>query len=728
MKKILLVEDEAVIALAEAKALTKHGFAVVTARNGEKAVTMVEKDSDISLVLTDIDLGKGMNGTDAARQLLEKREMPVVFLTGHAEKEMVDTVKGISRYGYVLKNSGEFVLVEAINMAFELFEARKKMEERERQYGTLVNNSPFGIAVVDENLNFVAANPLLANILGQSVDSIIGKTLSSFFNQDEVGFWGDRTRQVLDDGQVRSFQVRRGDRFFYNTLIPYSMGDTRTVMVIVQDVTERAREQEALKRHVTELSAIYDHTPVSMFLMDENLRVRKANAYTEAYTGLSTEELKGSRIGEAFRCLDNSDDPRGCGFGPRCRDCTVRMTVLDTFRNKKSFRKIEAIIPRRDTWKADTLTFLLSTDYLTLDDEPFVIVSIEDITDRKETERRLAESLSKYRGLFNSIRDSILVADTNREIIDCNAAFADLFGYDLAELKGKKTSVIYDSEEEFRRMGEAIRAHTGKSSDFLFVVRYKKKDGSVFPGETNVFYLQNEQRTITGFIGLIRDITGRRQMEETQKATMNGLVKALKENENLLREMNHRVKNNLSLVSSLIRLKESTDGDGTDFSDLARRIDVIAAIHEKLCGAKDVAYIDVKTYIHDILRSLFSSCTAADVEMEIDVDEVAVPAGTAMTLGLITNEIAMNAVKYGFAKGEKARFAATLHGSPAGANRYVYTLSNSGNAFPEDIDLKSANTLGLRLITTLAEQLNGTIGLKKKPYPVFTLVFPVPEK
>ena len=124
MKKILLVEDEALIAMSTAKMIEKHGFLVVTAHKGEKAVEIIEEDPEISLILMDIDLGTGMDGTEAAQKIREKHEIPIVFLTSHSEKDYVDRVKKITRYGYVLKNSGEFVLRESINMAFELFESR----------------------------------------------------------------------------------------------------------------------------------------------------------------------------------------------------------------------------------------------------------------------------------------------------------------------------------------------------------------------------------------------------------------------------------------------------------------------------------------------------------------------------------------------------------------------------------------------------------------------------
>ncbi|MFW6101387.1 MAG: PAS domain S-box protein, partial [Bacteroidota bacterium] len=141
----------------------------------------------------------------------------------------------------------------------------------------------------------------------------------------------------------------------------------------------------------------------------------------------------------------------------------------------------------------------------------------EEMRERERTDKKLKESERKYRELFTSIRDAILVADTERKIIDCNPAFTDLFGYTLEEIKGKKTVYVYNSEQEFYDMGEALRNHQGNARDFLYTVHYRKKDGTVFPGETNVFYLQDEAGNISGFIGLIRDITSRIEVREALK-------------------------------------------------------------------------------------------------------------------------------------------------------------------------------------------------------------------
>ncbi|MFO8064174.1 MAG: response regulator, partial [Spirochaetia bacterium] len=143
--RILLVDDEALIALSEKKILETYGYEVITAHSGDKAVETAIRDTAVSLVLMDIDLGGGIDGTEAAEQILEQRSLPIVFLTSHAEKEYVDRVKSITNYGYVLKGSGEFVLNESITMALQLFEAHQETAHKEERLSFIVNEAPVGI-------------------------------------------------------------------------------------------------------------------------------------------------------------------------------------------------------------------------------------------------------------------------------------------------------------------------------------------------------------------------------------------------------------------------------------------------------------------------------------------------------------------------------------------------------------------------------------------------------
>ena len=164
-KTILLVDDEAIIALAERFVLEKNGYRVLTAGSGESAVETAAAQPGIDLILMDINLGSGMNGTEAAERILRNHDIPVIFLSSHTERDVVEKTEGITSYGYIVKNSGDTVLLASIKMAFRLFEAktREKLGEKRirLQHALLsgiIDSSASSIFSVDHEYRYTSFN------------------------------------------------------------------------------------------------------------------------------------------------------------------------------------------------------------------------------------------------------------------------------------------------------------------------------------------------------------------------------------------------------------------------------------------------------------------------------------------------------------------------------------------------------------------------------------------
>ncbi|HPI90045.1 MAG TPA: response regulator [Spirochaetota bacterium] len=200
-KSILLVEDEVIIAMAESKAIENFGYNSLMAHNGIDAVRIATGETKIDLVLMDIDLGKGMDGTESARQILQKKNIPIVFLTSHSERDMVDRVRGITRYGYVIKNSGNFVLQSSIEMAFELFEANQRLSRSEARMRTLVQTIPDLVWLKDGEGVYITCNPQFELFFGARETDIVGKTDYEFLSKEEAEFFRDHDRRAMEAGR-----------------------------------------------------------------------------------------------------------------------------------------------------------------------------------------------------------------------------------------------------------------------------------------------------------------------------------------------------------------------------------------------------------------------------------------------------------------------------------------------------------------------------------------------
>ncbi|MDD2650105.1 MAG: response regulator [Candidatus Cloacimonetes bacterium] len=188
-KRILLVEDDSFVAMMGMRTLTINNFDVVHVNSGEKAIELIDSDPYFDMVLMDIDLGIGMEGTDAAKIILERHDVPLVFLSSHTEPEIVKKTEDITSFGYIVKDSGETVLIASIKMAFKLFDSIKKerqLKESDYNYKQLFSNmmSAFAIheLVYDKNgeavdYRFVEVNPFFEEITGLVAKEIIGKTV-----------------------------------------------------------------------------------------------------------------------------------------------------------------------------------------------------------------------------------------------------------------------------------------------------------------------------------------------------------------------------------------------------------------------------------------------------------------------------------------------------------------------------------------------------------------------
>ncbi|MFP4535649.1 MAG: sensor histidine kinase [Spirochaetaceae bacterium] len=214
------------------------------------------------------------------------------------------------------------------------------------------------------------------------------------------------------------------------------------------------------------------------------------------------------------------------------------------------------------------------------------------------------------------------------------------------------------------------------------------------------------------------------ELEGRVRERTEELEEALAAKTSLMEELNHRVKNNLSMVSSFISLKQDALGGTVDLSDIRSHVQAISAVHDKLYQSGSLNEIDFGSYVEDLLRSVFSFYSGPEVTIENEISGVRLPTKTVTSLGLIVNELATNAMKYGFRPEEEAPRFSLAFETEHDRGDHVLTISNNGNPFPEEIDLQNADTLGLQLISVLVAQLGGTVELERHPTPTFTIRFP----
>jgi len=274
-KVLLLVEDEQITAIATRKLLEKYGFVVIAAYTGEEAVAIALHNPSIDLVLMDIDLGDGLDGTAAAKIILEKRDLPLIFLSAHTEQGTVEKTEDITSYGYIVKNTGATVLIASIKMAFKLYNAHsrlnsqndhlyvisKRLDKFEEAFRDLFENSPFAILIVQDNF-IKLCNPVTVNTLGYELGVIYSKPFDFFIHPDDAErirvnhfrrLAGENVetgydfRAVLGDGSSRWLTIT-------SVLIDW-FGKPATLDYII-DVTEEKITEKALVESEAKLGSI----------------------------------------------------------------------------------------------------------------------------------------------------------------------------------------------------------------------------------------------------------------------------------------------------------------------------------------------------------------------------------------------------------------------------------------------------------------------------------------
>jgi len=318
--------------------------------------------------------------------------------------------------------------------------------------------------------------------------------------------------------------------------------------------------------------------------------------------------------------------------------------------------------------------------------------------------------------------DSIIAIDEHQRIVLFNQGAERTFGYSSQEAVGKTLDLLLprsvtgshsrlvrnfaESPISARSMGERGR------------IQGRRKNGDEFPAEASISKAESEHGLI--FMVILRDITG----EVETAARLNA---ALHEKESLLREIHHRVKNNLQVVTSLLGLQARAIPDERIrkmFEESQNRIHSMALLHEGLYRSNDLAQIDFKTYIEQLASHLFHSygIMTQRVRLRLTVEQLYLNLDTAVPCGLVINELVSNSLKYAFPDGRRGEIHIEVRSQPP--NFIELTVADDGVGMASGFDQRQS--LGLRLVRTLGEQLSASTEIRPAPGTMLRLTFPRP--
>jgi PAS domain S-box-containing protein len=333
----------------------------------------------------------------------------------------------------------------------------------------------------------------------------------------------------------------------------------------------------------------------------------------------------------------------------------------------------------------------------------YAVMVSRDITERNEAQEALKQSEQKYRVLFESSPDFIALIDMEGKIIDINKSIGHI-PLSKEELIGKTFTEIGILPEDGSKHSEFVgkMLENGNTPIELKIV---DENGKIYFMESYTALLRKDKdNSAIQIIG--HDITRRKKAEKQIK-------QSLKEKEVLLKEIHHRVKNNLQIISSLLNLQQNSIGGEEAlevFKESQNRIKSMALIHEKLYQSEDLTRIDFPEYIRSLVYHLFKSYAVdySVIQPLINVEDILFDIDISIPCGLIINEIVSNSLKYAFPDGKKGKIEIDLH---IEGDKNIIEISDNGIGIPEGLDIQNSDTLGLRLVNILVDQIDGKIEL-----------------
>ncbi|MEL7669136.1 PAS domain S-box protein [Methanobacterium sp.] len=585
----------------------------------------------------------------------------------------------------------------------------RALKENERTFETLISNLPGVVYRCSNDLNWTmefVSDGCLELTGYQSEDIIMNKNVSY------VDLIHPEDRKMVWDTIQKALKEKEHFKITYKIITADSKekhvweqgkgifspeGDLIALEGFITDITKRKKAETDFKKSELYYRTIFENTGTATLIFGEDTVVSIANSEFEKLSGYLKEDMEGKK---SWIDLIAEED-------------------LEMVRNYHSLRKISPeSVPQNYETKLINKKGDIKDVHVTVALIPNTknrVVSFLDISERKKAEESLKESENRYRELLENSFDAVVIHDGN------NVISANTVAMELLWIK---------SPEEFMNIPLIEFIHGEYHKTVMERVQKMLKDGGTLPPIEEKF-LRADGTPIdvevlaTGFTYngenavqvVFRDISHRKKIEKDIKAS-------LKEKELFLKEIHHQVKNNLQIISSLLDLQ----GNYVDNKETVNvlhgskdRVKSMAMIHDMLYQSTDLAGIDFSNYIKNLVQDLFYSYGVKNnIKLIIDAEEIFLNIETAIPCGLIINELVSNSLKYAFPDNNSGEVSVRLHMH----DKYLELIvADNGIGLSEDINFENIQTLGLRLVNMLINQLEGSLELERDGGTTFRIRF-----
>ncbi|MGA2105999.1 MAG: PAS domain S-box protein [Methanoregula sp.] len=460
-----------------------------------------------------------------------------------------------------------------------------------------------------------------------------------------------------------------------------------TVGIIISSFVNKLNQEQRFRD-------IFSHSQTGIFTFDTTSgKILEINEKANLMFGYGPEEISTLRIPQIF-----SEHETGERF-------------LARLNAENQIGDVEMVLRRKD---GTTLWGLMT---VSLDKNLIAICSVIDVTDRKRAVEALVQSEEKYRTLVESSDDAIMIVDRENRILYTNSGMPSLLGTTVEAMTGR-------SVRDFGRPGiaDSLDALLHKVFETQKPIRtdfFMDVNGRSIWGDLHLVPIRDKMGEFMTVLLMIHDITKRKDLEEA-------LLLSVKEKEVMIKEIHHRVRNNLQIIGSMISLQERPIRDPAILHEITKiktRIGTMALVHEIAYNHNTPDSINIRNLISKATSRIIDTMKRKNgtIEINFSVQEIDMPLTIAVPFSIIIVELLMNSVQHAFPEGGIGSITIDF---VCNEKNYILNYSDSGVGFPVDQSPDTAETGGLFLLKGLVRQLRGTLEYHARPETGFTLTFP----
>jgi PAS domain S-box-containing protein len=616
---------------------------------------------------------------------------------------------------------------------------RKKSEEKLLLTQFSVERAADAIYWVNRDAQFLYVNEQACQSLGYTREELLSMTVMDINPHFDMKRWKEHWEKKREQPfDIFETLHRRKDGAVFPVEVNANyceFGGKGYSFSFVRDIRERKLAEKKLRAEIDKLTTLTEGlslTEIGVGIIGKDYQVYYQNKFLRERFG---------EISESF-CYQ-----RYKKYESPCEDCPVT----------KAMQTKELQMSEQETFDGRVYEVLAAPLINPDGTADRVIKVIKDITERKQVEEALRESEARYRSLFEDSPVALWEEDFSAvknyidklkesgvadfrgyfkknpsemkkcaemvRIVDVNNAAVNMLGYGRKELM-KNLLDIFREESLVVFLEELVALAEGKTEFESEAINKSIYRDRIFVN-LKMTVVPGHEETWSKVLISITDITERKLIEQH-------ITKSLEEKDTLLKEIHHRVKNNMQIISSLLTLQAASlkDKKVSDiFVQCKLRIQSMALVHEKLYQTEDLANINLRVYIKSLVHSIFDSYgkDREKIMSQFDIGEITLDIDTAIPLGLIINELVSNSLKYAFSENGAGEIGIFLHES--GEESFMMKVRDNGIGFPENIDFRKTDTLGLQLVTILTEtQLHGRVELYRNKGTEFRISFKKKKK